>query len=122
MQWSDIVWKGCSPANFTEGRGGKTIRFITFHHAVGSMESVASAWANPARQASSHFTVGERGAWQFVDTDDTAWCNGNYASNQECIILVILTLAVLKSQHSLLPYFVRHTQLLLAGTSTTKYR
>lgn len=85
MVWNDVVWKGCSPSNYTPGRQGTTIRYITMHHVVGSMESVASAWANPARGGSSHFTVGERGAWQFVDTEDTAWCNTNWASNLESI-------------------------------------
>ena len=83
--WDQIEWKGADPSNYTVGRYGTPVRYITFHHAVGSMESVANAWANPGRNGSSHFVVGERGAWQFVDTDDTAWCNGNWNSNLECI-------------------------------------
>lgn len=83
MTWNDIIWKG-SP-NFTVGRQGKQPRFITFHHIVGSMESAAASFANPSRQVSTHFAVGARGAWQFVDTDHTAWGNGNWNSNLECI-------------------------------------
>ena len=83
MTWNDITWKG-SP-NFTQGRQGKAPRFITFHHIVGSMESAASRFANASQQVSTHFAVGERGVWQFVDTDNTAWGNGNWNSNLESI-------------------------------------
>ena len=83
MTWNDITWKG-SP-NFTSGRQGLQPRFITFHHIVGTMESAASRFANASQQVSTHFAVGERGAWQFVDTDNTAWGNGNWNSNLESI-------------------------------------
>ena len=83
MVWNDITWKG-SP-NFTGGRQGLAPRFITFHHIVGSMESANSRFQNASQQVSTHFAVGERGVWQFVDTDNTAWGNGNWNSNLESI-------------------------------------
>lgn len=83
MVWNDIVWKG-SP-NFTQGRQGKAPRFITFHHIVGTMESANSRFQNASQQVSTHFAVGARGVWQFVDTDNTAWGNGNWNSNLESI-------------------------------------
>ncbi len=60
MTWKDVVWKGAASTNFTVGRQGKVPKYITFHHIVGTMESCASAWANPARGGSSHFAVGAR--------------------------------------------------------------
>ncbi len=83
MTWNDIVWKG-SP-NYTQGRQGKAPRFITFHHIVGTMESANSRFQNASQQVSTHFAVGARGVWQFVDTDNTAWGNGNWNSNLESI-------------------------------------
>jgi hypothetical protein len=134
MTWNDIIWKGASEANFTYGRQGKSPKYITFHHAVGSMESVAQAWANPARQGSSHFAVGARGAWQFVDTDNTAWCNGNWQSNLEsisiehegdwrfgyynegCIQKSAELVALLRKTHPTIVGFNRHRQVSLTGT------
>jgi hypothetical protein len=83
MTWNDIVWKGA--VSYTQGRWGHVPKYITFHHIVGTMESAASIFANPAAQRSTHFAVGARGAWQFVDTDDTAWGNTNWDSNLESI-------------------------------------
>jgi len=87
MDWKDIPFKPAHPNNYTVGRQGRSPRYITFHHAVGTMESVLQAWSNPARQGSSHFAVGARGAWQFVDTDNTAWTNGNWNSNLESVTI-----------------------------------
>ena len=83
MNWNTITWKG-SP-NYTVGRQGKQPRFITFHHIVGTMESAATRFANASQQVSTHFAVGSKGFWQFVDTDNTAWGNGNWNSNLESI-------------------------------------
>jgi hypothetical protein len=134
MTWNDIPFKGADPANYTVGRQGTPVRYITFHHIVGTMESCASAWANPARQGSSHFAVGERGAWQFVDTDNTAWCNGNWNSNLEsisiehegdwrfgytneaCIQKSAELVAFLRQEHPTIIGFQRHRDVSLTGT------
>lgn len=135
MTWNDIPFKGCNPANYTVGRQGTPVRYITFHHIVGSMESAWSAWQNPSRQASSHFAVGERGAWQFVDTDNTAWCNGNWNSNLEsisiehegdwrngytnegCIQKSAELIAFLRQEHPTIIGFQRHRDVSLLGTA-----
>lgn len=85
ISWKDITWKGAPSGNYTEGRPAAP-RFITMHHVVGSMESVNNKVQN-TYQYSCHFTVGERGIWQFVDTDNISYCNANWASNQESITI-----------------------------------
>ncbi len=126
MNWDQVEWKGASASNFTVGRQGNVPKYITFHHAVGTMESVLQAWSNPARQGSSHFAVGARGAWQFVDTDNTAWCNGDWNSNlvsisiehegdwrfgytnEECIEQSAQLVALLRKTHPTIVGFNRH--------------
>lgn len=72
--------------NFTRGRE-RAVRYITIHHSAGWENTLRYLWANPARGGSSHFWVGNNAGQieQYVDTDDTAWCNGNWISNCESI-------------------------------------
>jgi hypothetical protein len=42
-------------------------------------------WADPARNGSSHFYVSGTVREQYVDTNDTAWCNGNWLSNTQSL-------------------------------------
>ncbi len=132
---NNTLFKGAYSGNYTVGRSGSPIRYITMHHIVGSMESCASAWATPGRNGSSHFAVGERGAWQFVDTDDTAWCNGNWNSNLEsisiehegdwrfgyrnqgCIDKSAELIAYLRIIHPTIQGFQRHNQVSLTDTA-----
>ena len=137
INWLDdnTVFKGAYSGNYTVGRDGTPIRYITMHHIVGSMESCAAAWATVGRNGSSHFAVGERGAWQFVDTDNTAWCNGNWNSNLEsisiehegdwrfgyrnqgCIDKSAELIAYLRVIHPTIVGFQRHNQVSLTGTA-----
>lgn len=73
--------------NYSQGRQGKRINFITFHHTAATAISAVNKFSNPASQTSSHFVVGETEIWCCVDTDDTAWTNGNWNSNLECITI-----------------------------------
>lgn len=73
--------------NKTQGRQGKRIAFITFHHTAATAISAVNKFSNPASQTSAHFVVGENEIWCCVDTDDTAWTNGNWNSNLECITI-----------------------------------
>lgn len=73
--------------NYTQGRQGKRINFITFHHTAATAISAVQKFSNPASQTSSHFVVGEVEMWCCVDTDNTAWTNGNWNSNLECITI-----------------------------------
>jgi hypothetical protein len=74
-------------ASYTLGRNGNPVRHITFHHVVGSAASAISKFRNPASQVSSHFIVGANGITCMVDTDNTAWCNGNWQSNLESVTI-----------------------------------
>lgn len=85
----NIVWRGAHPNNFTVGRpgAGRDGR-NTFHHVVGSAESAVLVFNNPSRGASSHLVITDRAdvaAWQCVDFNNTAWCDGNWESNLRTI-------------------------------------
>jgi len=67
--------------NYTEWRQGNAIQKITFHHACSSAASAVNWFKNPNSQTSSHFIVGPGIIYCMVDTDDTAWTNGNWNSN-----------------------------------------
>lgn len=71
--------------NYSEGRGGTPVRHITFHHIVGPVSSAIARFSNPANQVSTHFAVGADGVYCFVDTDNTAWGNGDWNSNLESV-------------------------------------
>lgn len=85
----NIVWRGAHPNNFTVGRpgAGRDGR-NTNHHVVGSAESAVLVFNNGSRGASSHLVITDRpdiAAWQCVDFNNTAWCDGNWESNLRTI-------------------------------------
>ena len=84
----NIVWKGAHPSNYTVGRpnGGRNGQ-QTFHHVVGSADSAVVVFNNPSRGASSHFVVTNIPdlIYQCVDLANTAWTDGNWASNLRAI-------------------------------------
>lgn len=67
--------------NYSPGRQGCGVENITFHHCVGSAASAVSKFASSASQTSSHFVVAPDKVYCCVDTDNTAWTNGNWDSN-----------------------------------------
>lgn len=73
--------------NYTPGRAGTPVRHITFHHVVGSAESAISKFQSSASETSAHFVVGHDKVYCCVNTDDTAWTNGNWASNLESVTI-----------------------------------
>lgn len=73
--------------NYSEGRQGTPVRRIAFHHVVGSAASAVSKFRNAASQTSAHFVVGASKVYCCVDTDNTAWTNGNWASNLESVTI-----------------------------------
>lgn len=83
-----IIWKGAHPNNFTVGRpnGGRNGQ-ETFHHVVGSADSAVLVFNNPSRGASSHFVVTDKPnvIYQCVDMNNTAWTDGNWASNLRAV-------------------------------------
>lgn len=75
-------------SNYTKGRN-RAVKFITIHHTAANNSTLRHLWANPARNGSSHFFVHGSRIEQYVDTKDTAWTNGNWASNNECITIEV---------------------------------
>lgn len=73
--------------NYSPGRSGQPVRHITFHHVVGPASSALARFDNPDNQVSAHFVVGANDIWCCVNTDDTAWCNGNWQSNLESVTI-----------------------------------
>lgn len=79
----NYIW---SPSpNYSAGRQGTPVRKRTFHHVVGSASSAVTKFANSASQTSAHFIVGADRIYCCVDTDNTAWTNGNRVSNLESV-------------------------------------
>lgn len=73
--------------NYSPGRQGTPVRRIAFHHCVGTAESAVAKFANSASQTSSHFVVAPNKVYCCVDTDNTAWTNGNWGSNLESVTI-----------------------------------
>lgn len=67
--------------NYSTGRQGNAIKNITFHHIVGSALSAVNKFKISSSQTSAHFIVASDKIYCMVDTDDTAWTNGNWLSN-----------------------------------------
>lgn len=67
----------------TKGRGGAAIQYVTRHHIMGALttEQTRNVWLT--RQASAHYVVENSGQiGQIIYDRDTAWSNGNAASNR----------------------------------------
>jgi len=89
MARSDTPFYPAHTSNYTKGRGGKSIKNITFHHTAALNSTLRYLWADPNRNGSSHYFVGigANRHEQYVYEKDTAWTNGNYASNQQSITI-----------------------------------
>jgi hypothetical protein len=72
---------------YSTGRQGNPVRNITFHHACSSALSAVNWFKNPNSQTSSHFIIGPNTIYCMVDTDDTAWTNGNWQSNLQSVTI-----------------------------------
>ncbi len=75
-------------SNYTKGRS-KPIRVFTVHHSAGWEQTLRYLWADPNRNASSTLYVSASVREQYVDTNDTPWTNGNFASNSEAITVEV---------------------------------
>lgn len=82
-------WYPAASTNQTAGRGGNSVDRITIHHTAANNQTLRYLWADPARNGSSHFFVSGTVIEQYVDTDNTAWTNGNFASNQKSISIEV---------------------------------
>lgn len=88
MRISGIAFYPANASNYSAGRV-KPIKHITVHHSAGWENTLRYLWADPNRNASSHFWVGTGHIEQYVDTDNTAWTNGNWYSNSESITIEV---------------------------------
>lgn len=90
MKVAGVPFYPAHPSNMTFGRE-RPVRFITIHHSAGWEDTLRYLWANPNRNGSSHFWVGNKPNQleQYVDTEDTAWTNGNWRSNTESITIEV---------------------------------
>lgn len=90
MKLSIAKFYQAAASNFSRGRE-QPIRYVTIHHSAGWEATLRYLWADPNRNGSSHFWVGNLDGQieQYVDTDDTAWCNGNWRSNNESLSIEV---------------------------------
>lgn len=86
MKISGVPFYQANGNNYQVGRG-RPIRKLTIHHSAGWENTLRYLWADPNRNGSSTFWVGNQPNQieQYVDTNDTPYTNGNWASNQESI-------------------------------------
>lgn len=90
MKLNIAAFYPASTTNYTRGRT-QPIRRITVHHSAGWEQTLRYLWADPNRNGSSHFWVGNKAGHieQYVDTNNTAWTNGNLYSNHESITIEV---------------------------------
>ena len=90
MKLSIAQFYQAASSNYSRGRE-QPIRYVTIHHSAGWENTLRYLWANPSRNGSSHFWVGNLAGQieQYVDTDDTAWTNGNWRSNNESLTIEV---------------------------------
>ena len=75
--------------NYTRGRSTK-IRCITIHHMAGinTAESCGKIFQRVGRHGSSHYGIGKDGEiGVYVEEENTAWTNSNWASNCESVTI-----------------------------------
>ena len=90
MKFSIAQYYQANSSNYSKGRE-QPVRYITIHHSAGWEQTLRYLWADPSRNGSSHFWVGNNvnHIEQYVDTADTAWTNGNWRSNNESITIEV---------------------------------
>lgn len=89
MKLSIAQFYPANQANYDKGRQGNAVDRITVHHTAGMDNSLKALYENPARQGSAHFFVHPSKIEQYVDTNDTAWTNGNYSSNLRAVTIEV---------------------------------
>lgn len=88
----NIVWKGSHEKNRRPREAGIAPEGLVLHIAEGSMEGMASWFANPIAQVSAHFGVGKDGrVWQFVDLKDAGFTHGKTKAWGEPTASIVLS-------------------------------
>lgn len=78
--------------NYTRGRYGHRIKYITIHHMAGRLSSYdcGRIFQTVGRAGSSHYGIGYDGhISQYVSESDTAWTNSNWLSNLESVTIEV---------------------------------
>lgn len=86
---SMVSYTRLSP-NYTPGRGGERISRITPHYMAGalSVETCASIFANPGRQASSNYGIGPDGrVGLYVDEKNRSWCSSSGYNDRKAVTI-----------------------------------
>lgn len=86
---SMVSYTRLSP-NYTPGRGGEKISRITPHYMAGalSVETCASIFANPSRQASSNYGIGPDGrVGLYVDEKNRSWCSSSGYNDRKAVTI-----------------------------------
>jgi N-acetyl-anhydromuramyl-L-alanine amidase AmpD len=80
-------WSAASTSNYSDGRGGNTIRYVIIHTMQGSYSGSISWFRNPAASVSAHYCIRsvDGDVTQMVDDSDTGWHAGNFTYNQRSI-------------------------------------
>lgn len=76
--------------NHSNGRNGEKISRITPHYMAGllSVETCASIFANPSRQASSNYGIGPDGrVGLYVDEADRSWCSSSGYNDRKAVTI-----------------------------------
>lgn len=72
-----MIKKWISQSNFRVGRNGQKPIIIIIHVGDGSQRDIYNTFANPRTEKSSHYSVDRNGElWQFVEEQNSAFCNG----------------------------------------------
>ncbi len=72
------------PSNYTKARPQGGINHITVHHMAGVLSAAqcGAIFQRPGRNGSAHYGIGNGGEIaNYVDENDTAWCDSNWNSN-----------------------------------------
>ena len=86
---SMVSYTRLSP-NYSRGRGGESICRITPHYMAGllSVETCASIFANPSRQASSNYGIGPDGrVGLYVDESNRSWCSSSGYNDRKAVTI-----------------------------------
>lgn len=76
--------------NYSQGRRGEKITRITPHYMAGalSVETCASIFANPGRQASSNYGIGPDGRiGLYVDESNRSWCSSSGYNDRKAVTI-----------------------------------
>ena len=86
-EYPSARWVAASSANYSAGRGGRSVRYIVIHDTEGSYSGAISWFQNPSASVSAHYVIrsSDGQITQMVAEGHTAWHAGNFDYNQQAI-------------------------------------